>query len=415
MHSRFDDIEDATLLPRASLLRVLEGVAVATKAPEAQVEILCNLIREFQHKHAPCRSVKDLPKSAEDIGHPNFTQWYQLLAGVPGSNRQGLRQLAQVTLAIALLRERARRELAVDSTRVDKIWNLVHDAIVSAPGTAVQFTVLRSSQGFLSIPLCSLLEKGQIDELWRLHAWLPDQQRGVEAVGIHAHQPFGQSWTLLGTGTDHTFEIDTPENPSLATHAEYEPYWTSAVADQSAGTSRYQTFPAASTIRNTGRLVRVKHVTQSSHSRDMSYSVPAGVYHQSDVPGHRLHATLFAFDSHRGFKVNAGVVGPKDGLEYVQPRDPADLTAEVIAQIVHATRRWEQTNEKNLELGDDYSVPVGYYRFFRGMNLLRAGHRDKAMHHIQPFGEDALEHIFHRRPSEEHRGYIQQLRQVGVA
>jgi hypothetical protein len=415
MHSKFDDIEDSTLLPRASLLRVLEGVAVATKAPEAQVEILCNLIREFRHKHAPCRSVEDLPKSAEDIGHPNFTQWYQLLAGVPGSNRQGVRQLGQVTLAIALLRERARRELAVDATRVDKIWNLVHDAIVSAPGTAVQFTVLRSSQGFLSIPLCSLLEKGQIDELWRLHAWLPDQQRGVEAVGIHAHQPFGQSWTLLGTGTDHTFEIDTPEDSSLATHAEYEPYWTSALANQSAGTSRYQTFPAASTIRNTGRLVRVKHVTQSSHSRDMSYSVPAGVYHQSDVPGHRMHATLFAFDSHRGFKVNAGVVGPKDGLEYVQPRDPADLTAEVIAQIVHATRRWEQTNGENIEVRDDYSVRVGYYRFFRGMNLLRAGHRDEAMHHIQPSGEDALEHIFNRRPSEEHRGYIQQLRQLGVA
>ena len=414
MHSRLDGIEDPTLLPRASLLRVLEGVAVATKAPKAEVEILRNLIREFQYMHAPCRSVEDPSEPAEDIDHPDFTQWCRLLAGVTGSKGQGLRQLVQVTLAIALLRERARRELAVDSTRVDKIWSLVHDAIVSAPGTAIQFTVLRSSQGFLSVPLCSLLEEGQIDELWRLHAWLPDQHRGVEEVGIHAHQPFGQSWTLLGTGTDHTFEIDTPEDSSLATHAEYEPYWTSAVANKSAGTSSYQTFPAASTIRNTGRLVRVKHVTQSSHSRDMSYSVPAGVYHRSDVPGHRLHATLFVFDSHRGFKVNAGVVGPKDGSEYVQPRDPADLTAEVIAQIVHATRGWEQTSGDDIELRDDYSLPVGYYRFFRGMNLLRSGQRDEAMHHIQPFGEDALEHVFNRAPSEEHERYIQQLRQLAV-
>ena len=326
-----------------------------------------------------------------------------------------MRQLAQITLAITLLRERARRELAVDATQIDKIWSLIHDAIISAPGTATQFTVLRSSQGFLSVPLCSLLQKGQIDELWRLHAWQPDQQRGVEEVSIHAHQPFGQSWTLLDTGTDHTFEIDTPENPSLATHAEYEPYWTSAVANHSAGTSRYQTFPAASTIRNTGRLVRLKHVTHSSHTCDMSYSVPAGVYHQSDVPGHRIHATLFAFDSHRGFKVNAAVVGPKEGSEYVQPRDPADLTAEVVVQIVHATRRWEQANGEMADVRDDYSVPVGYYRFFRGMNLLRVGHREEAMQYLQPPGEDALGHIFSKEPSEEHQGYIKQLRQLGVA
>lgn len=415
MHSNPDDFEDATLLSRASLLRVLEGVAVATKVSEADVEILCNIIREFQYEHASCRSVEDLPQAAEDMGHPNFTQWYRLLAGIPGSSGHGLRQLAQVTLAIALLRESARCALAVDATRVDKIWSLIHDAIVSATGTAVQFTVLRSSQGFLSVPLCSLLEKGQIDELWRLHAWLPDRQRGVREVGIHAHQPFGQSWTLLGTGTDHTFEIDAPEDPSLATHAEYEPYWTSAVTSQSAGSTRYQTFPAASTIRNTGRLVRVKHVTKSSHSRDMSYSVPAGVYHQSDVPGHRMHATLFAFDSHRGFKANAAVVGPKDGSEYVQPRDPADLTAEVIAQIVHATRRWEQKKGETEEGCGDYSLPVGYYRFFRGMNLLRAGQRDEALQYLQPPGEDALEHIFNKEPLEEHQGYIQQLRQLGVA
>jgi hypothetical protein len=259
------------------------------------------------------------------------------------------------------------------------------------------------------------LVNGQIDELWRLHAWLPDQQRGDKEVGIHAHQPFGQSWTLLGTGTDHTFEVDTPEDPSLATHAEYAPYWTSAVATQSEGMSSYQTFPAASTIRNTGRLVRVKHVTQSSHSRDMSYSVPAGVYHQSDVFDHRLYAILFVFDSHCGFKINAAVVGPKDGSEYVQPRDPADLTAQVIAQIVHATRRWEQDNGQYGESREDSSVPVGYYRFFRGMNLLRMGRKDEAMRYLQSPGEDALEHIFNKQSSKYHQGYIQQLRQLGVA
>lgn len=132
-------------------------------------------------------------------------------------------------------------------------------------------------------------------------------------------------------------------------------------------------------------------------------------------PGHRKHATLFAFDSHRDFKVNAAVVGPKEGSEYVQPRDPADLTAEVVVQIVHATRRWEQANGEMADARDDYSVPMGYYRFFRGINLLRVGHRDESMQYLQPPGEDALEHIFSKEPTEEHQNYIKQLRQLEVA
>lgn len=58
---------------------------------------------------------------------------------------------------------------------------------------------------------------------------------------------------------------------------------------------------------------------------------------------------------------------------------------------------------------------MGYYRFFRGINLLRVGHRDESMQYLQPPGEDALEHIFSKEPSEEHQNYIKQLRQLEVA
>jgi hypothetical protein len=416
MHSRTHNLEDATTLPKASLLRVLEGVAVATRAPEAQVQRLNDTIRDIQPQQVHCKPMESSLWAVTGISHqhPSFTQWYRMLADDLETNEDGVRQLAQVTLAVALLRERARCNLVVDRTGIDKIWSLIYDAIVSAPGTVLHFTVARSAQGFLSIPLCSLLENGQIDELWRLHAWMPDYERGAEEVCIHAHQPFGQSWILLGSGTDHTFEIDDPDDPSLATHAVYEPYYTSEPGKQSANASNYQTFQIASTVRNTGRLLRVKPTAQSSHSRDMTYSVPGGVYHRSEVPGNRLHATLFVFDSQRGFDINAGVVGPEDGWEYVQPRDPAGLTAEVIAQIVNATRRWEQTREEIAEGDKEHPTAMGYYRFFRGLGLLRAGRRDDAMQYLRPTDGYAPEQTFNQEPSPEHQGYVQQLQQLGI-
>ncbi|KAJ4985132.1 hypothetical protein SVAN01_09359 [Stagonosporopsis vannaccii] len=417
MHLKFHDLEDATPLPTASLLRVLEGVAVATKAPEGKVRILSETIRHARPEAICYRSSEISPKAITDIGlqHPSFTQWRQLMTDAPEINEDGVRELAQVTFAVGLLRERARRNLVIDTASLDKIWNLIYDAIISASGAVLQFTVARSAQGFFSIPLCSLLEKGHIDELWRLHAWMPDNQRGAEEVCIHAHQPFGQSWTLLGSGTDHTFEVDKPDDPSLATHAAYEPYYLSESGKQSTGASGYQTFQIASTVRNTGKLLRVKPITQSSHSRDMTYSVPGGVYHKSDVPGHRLHATLFVFDSQRGFDINAAVIGPKHGWEYIQSRDPAGLTAEVIAQIVHATRRWEQRYGTVAQGDKEHPTPLAYYKLFRGLGLLRAGRRDDATQYLKSTEGDALEQVFSQEPSQEHHHYIQELRQLGLA
>jgi len=406
MASQLNGLEDETTIPKAALLRVLEGVAVATKASDKQVRMLNDAILQFQPDQIDHQKMES---------SPSFSQWCRFMVENPEMATEGVRQLVQVTLAVALLREKSRRDLPVDTKSIDKIWGLIHDAVVSASGTALRFTVSRSAQGFLAVPLCSLLENGRIDELWRLHTWLPDGQRGIsEEVCIHAHQPFGQSWTLLGSGTDCTFEVDAPEDPSLATHAAYECCYMSESGQQSAGASGYQTFQVTSTIRNTGRLFRVKPSNQLSHSRDMTYSVPGGAYHRSIVSGGKLHATLFVFDSQRGYDDNAAVLGPKNGVEWAQPRDPADLTAEVLAQTVDATRRWEQTHETTAGGDNEHPTILGYYRFFRGLGLLRAGRRDDAMQYLSPAEGPAPEQAFFQEPSEEHQGYIQKLHELGI-
>lgn len=418
MAPKMNGLEDNTAIPKASLLRVLKGVAVATKAPDEQFRILNDTIQGFESDQIDEEMVENSHRAA--VGTKNdtlsFSQWCRLMGESSKIHAEGVRQLAQVTLGITLLRERSRRDLPVDTTRINEIWGLIHDAIVSASVTALRFTVSRSAQGFLAVPLCSLLENGRIDELWRLHTWLPDGHRGVsEEVCIHAHQPFGQSWTLLGSGTDCTFEVDEPDEPSLTTHAAYECCYMSESGQQSAGASGYQTFQLTSTIRNTGRFLRVMLLNQLSHSRDMTYSVPGGAYHRSLVAGNRLHATLFVFDSQRGYDDNAAVLGPKDGVEWVQPRDPADLTAEVLAQTVDAARKWEQTHDAASNGQDDHPMIMAYYNFFRGFGLLRAGRRDDAMQYLQPTEGSTPEQMFLQKPSQEHQGYVQKLRDLGIA
>ncbi|CAN9157477.1 unnamed protein product [Alternaria alternata] len=417
MVPRLNGLEDETAIPKSSLLRVLEGVAVATKAPDEQVRMLNDMIQRFEPDQINYKMEGDYQGATVDIRNHShsFSQWWRLMAEIPELSTEGVRQIVQITLAVALLREKSRRDLLVDTTSIDKIWALIHDAIVSASDTALRFTVSRSAQGFLAVPLCSLLQAGRIDELWRLHTWLPDGQRGVsDEVCIHAHQPFGQSWTLLGSGKDCTFEVDEPEDPFLTTHAAYECCYMSESGQQSAGASGYQTFQLTSTIKNTGRLLRVKPSNELLHSRDMTYSVPGGTYHRSVVSGSRLHATLFVFDSQRGYDNNAAVLGPKNGVEWMQPRDPADLTAEVLARIVDATRRWEQAHEMTPEGDDEHPTIIGYYRFFRGLGLLRAGSRDQAMQYLRPADEPALEQAFLQDFSQEHQGYIQKLRELGI-
>ncbi|KAM0519360.1 hypothetical protein ACHAPE_003531 [Trichoderma viride] len=402
-----DVLDENTSITTSSLLLVLAGVAVATKAPSKYVLPLVEWLQQPQEPQATPDSANNL-----DAALP-FREWLVALNSNPENSNAGRRQLVQVTLAVALLRQKARAGRDLDGASIDSIWTPVYDAIISAQDTDLQFSVYRSAQGFLAVPLCSLVKDGCIQELWRLHTWLPEGQRGVsEEVCIHAHQPYGQSWILLGSGTDCTFNVDTPDDPSLTTHALYECCYASADGKQNG--AGYQTHQMSSTIRNTGKLVRVTPVSRVQYTRDMTYSVPGGAYHRSIVPGGRLHATLFVLDAHRGYDDAAAVLGPKDGSEWVQPRDPDGITAEVLAQIVNATRKWEQKHGAAVDGEEEHEDVMKYYRFFRAMDLLKDGREESAFQYLDPLKKSTTTNAFDHKPSAEHQEYITEGIKGGV-
>lgn len=358
------DLQDATLIKPSSIVRVLEGVTVAIKAPPAYVRPFEAWLEE------PLGRRNDSPLDVTSGGSTDlaasFSEWHAAVESDPTLREPGVRHVVQVAIAIALLRERSKHQQEVASSALDVIWRLIYEAITRADATELQFTVNRSAQGFLAVPLCSLLKDGRIEELWRFHTWLPDGNRGVSEVGVHAHQTFGQSWILMGCGTDVTFEVDKLDDEKSATHAMYEIGFRSSDGKDSG--KSYKTHQLSSTIHNSGKYVRAVPKARISHTRDMSYSVPGGAYHQSIVPGSRLHSTLFVFDASHGYDENAGVLGPKDGDEYTQIRDPEGITARMLADIVNSSRIWEQSNGTTPDDGpEEHPQVTEYYEHFRGL------------------------------------------------
>ncbi|KAI1471426.1 uncharacterized protein F4812DRAFT_414022 [Daldinia caldariorum] len=216
------------------------------------------------------------------------------------------RQIAYLALAVAYL--------PVSQADLDLIWELVRDALTS------------NAQGFTSVALCSLIKNGNIDELFRLHVWLPDNNRGTP-----------DSWVLAGEGTDHSYKVEHVDDSETATHSEYALAWSDG---KNLG-SNYKTNQAFSTITNTKKFARVVPLEANIHRRGQSYTIPAAQYHRTEVAPDRFHATLFVFDSRRGFVKDAGVLGPKDGDSFTQFRDPAGVTPETVALTVDAVRSWE--------------------------------------------------------------------------
>lgn len=328
-------------ISREAIQRVLKGVAVATKAPERLVQYMSDLIIQrdptikYESGPEPSSHIPDSPT----IG-PSFRDWAEAFGTTPDHySRDPVTPLIQTILGVALLREKLHHDTSASPIELNTIWSLIHRAIItSATDGVLKFNVSRSAQGCLVITLCSLVIDGKIEELWRLHIWLPDGERGLDAVSVHSHQCFGRSWILAGSGTDvvwDSFDVASSD-PSDATHAKYALTW--AAADGASTGADFTTHQQSSTIWNTGKLVKLQLKSRTTHSRDMSYSIPCNTYHESLVPGGLVHATLFVFDSSRGYEADAAVLGPETGTEFTQVRETPEITAAKLAEIVDFTR-----------------------------------------------------------------------------
>ncbi|KAK2049355.1 hypothetical protein LZ31DRAFT_549308 [Colletotrichum somersetense] len=299
----------------ASLLRSLRGVAQAAKLSEADIEPIAQRLSSS----ARCLTV---------------TEWQLLLEnGTLNADENSLHHAVfSLALAVSFLREIARQNQPASPEDLARCWDMIYRAITCEDSPA--FTAVRSAQGFLSVVLCSLVKDGSIDELFRLHVWLPDGKRGNPDFKLHSHQSFAQSWILAGEGEDHAWEVEPAVDPVEATHAGYVLAWDDGKGQNGA----YKTHQSSSTVRNTGSLFKATATLSEVHHRDSTYTVPAAAFHTSEVAADALHATLFFFDSHRGFVKDAGVLGPKHGDAFTQLRDPAGISPRELVEAVESAR-----------------------------------------------------------------------------
>ncbi|EHK19245.1 uncharacterized protein TRIVIDRAFT_49569 [Trichoderma virens Gv29-8] len=340
-------------LTTTQLIQILGGVATASKAPVDIVE----QTKQWFHQIA---SRDDLSRNCTQEAEKTFPfdveSWFWALSQWPPGYGDGASALASLTIAVTTLREHSRRNFIVSKTKLTRLWETILEAL-NCPVLQDTWVPSRSAQGFLAVPICSITQDGEIDELIRLHVWLPDGNRGNPDFSIHSHQPFAQSWILAGEGTDHQYEAYRVAQTADATHMEFGLSWNAGN-----GLSRsYSTHQHSSVVAPTGKLVRTREVDRNIHRRNDSYTIPAGVFHSSQVLPDLLHATLFYFDSSRGFVRDAPILGPIKGDAFTQIRDPAGETPKSLASYVQLIRSWET----HMEEGREYARKAEWERSLR--------------------------------------------------
>jgi tetratricopeptide (TPR) repeat protein len=320
----------------------LQAVGSALRLPADQVNDIVKIVTTHQEKHGESLSLEEWLGAARLMAFSSQSQEHVM----------------NVAIAMTFLRQSGRQDVVVSPNDLDKVWTLIKDALQC---TSLVWNIMRSAQGLHAIPLWSIITDGRIYELIRLHIWLPDGVRADPSWAIHMHQPFAQSWILAGEGTDQTFDV-TPAEGDNATHAEYRVRWEDT--DDKGSDKAYKTHSKSSTITNTGKLVRVQSREPELHTRNMSYHIPSGVYHKTDVEPDYIHATILFFDSSRGYTDDAPVIGPISQKEFTHDRKPANLNVADVANIIANLRSWEVFHETGLRLSDwgEWEEALGSYR-----------------------------------------------------
>ncbi|KAK3498185.1 hypothetical protein B0T13DRAFT_253093 [Neurospora crassa] len=349
---------------RSTLNQIITGVIAATKVSEGISEHARSIISNTGLIIQPKRDTFTIREWLDNA---------VLQTKDNSPNSQASWQLVHLALGVSVLRHKARQGQPIDGADLDFVWGLVRDAITDPVLAPLLPGASRSAQGLLSVPLCSLIKDNRIDELWRLHVWLPDGHRGNRDFAIHSHQPFAQSWILAGEGRDHQYAVTDPEAKGAldAPYAQYRIAW-SGTGNSHHGTA-YVPHQSYSIVENTGKIVHIKQVETALHTRDMSYTVRAGVLHRTEVPADTLHATLFYFDSSRGFIQDAPVLGPADGESYKQYRDVGSQSPSSLANMVEVVRSFERLTGEGQQYTHSGNLEMAMRNFNSALALCKSG------------------------------------------
>lgn len=244
-----------------------------------------------------------------------------------------------VGLALVITFFRARRLGAVEESIPDQeladMWEILCEVLESPLFKKVK--VGRSHQGFLSLPFCVLTNAdGSNDECWRLHVWLPSSPPPDPRLSIHSHKSFAQSWIIAGEAENTNFNITPAADDENATNALYR----LDGATNKTLTSGMKEVLSGSVIYNTGKKVIVEEASRQRYHHGQSYVVPGNAFHTTGLGRKTILATIFFFDVSRGFFEEGGVpIGPLDGTEFTQYRNPEGMRSDVLVRIVEVTRR----------------------------------------------------------------------------
>lgn len=354
---------------REALTQIITGTIAATKVSEGIAEHARTIVSSIGLTIQPKRDTFTVREWLDNV---------VLQTKDNSLESQASWQLVHLALGVAVLRHKARQNQPVDGADLEFVWGLVRDAVTDPILAPLLPGASRSAQGFLSVPLCSLIKDNRIDELWRLHVWLPDGHRGNRDFAIHSHQPFAQSWILAGEGRDHQYAVTDPEaKGALGTpYAQYRIAWSGT--GKAHGTA-YVPHQAYSIVENTGKIVHIKQVETALHTRDMSYTVGSGVLHRTKVPSDALHATLFYFDSSRGFIQDAPVLGPPDRESYKQYRDVGSQPPCSLANMVEAVRSFERLMEEGQQYTRSGNLEMALRNFNSALALCESGAASSAI------------------------------------
>lgn len=201
-------------IPFPTFEQTLRGIAVASKATDVDLLKLVAYARQL----SPAQQADSGPSPIRMDRASMYCQTH-----TQDSSDRELQAVTALAFVICTMREATHH--ATPETRTEFLWaetNLALEALSTS--TRFRFTVNRSAQGFLAVPLCSLIHAGNIQELFRIHVWLPDGQRGHPDLAVHSHQAFAHSWILAGQAKDRAYtatvpsfhKYDTPNRTNLA-------------------------------------------------------------------------------------------------------------------------------------------------------------------------------------------------------
>ncbi|KAL0944564.1 uncharacterized protein CTRU02_202451 [Colletotrichum truncatum] len=317
---------------QSSLLQSLIGVAYATKSGESEIAPV----------EAWIYSVEALDKQA-------FDSWWFALEKSLNKHLTSAKQvqIASLAVLVSFLRESSRNNLNISYQDLKQCWDIIRkvSAVSSISPSEGLLTAYRSSQGFLVIPLCSLVKEGDNEELIRLHVWLPDDERGNPDYSVRSNQSLVQSWVLAGESRSYHYKVEPVVGIKEATHAKF------SLASSGNSTSEHnaadRAHPTHSIIANTGELVIITEKASYLHERNTSYSIPAATFYSSYVRPDSLHAAFCFFDANQSSVEETSVLGPPDEDSYKDSPEPSNITPTQLIEHVDAVRAWELLIEES--------------------------------------------------------------------